>query len=96
MAGLAAFPAVAFLAAGLADFEAVFVLVVLADVALGLAALDFVALGAALALLVLPADFLLLGPFAALAAISSSASSSVMSSGDRPLGRVALILPWRA
>ena len=70
----------------------------------GLAAIYFltVALGlaAVLALVVfaLPIGFKValdfpVPPFADLAAINSRASSKVMSSGDTPLGKVALILP---
>ena len=90
--GFVTFPAATFLVAG-------FVLVV---AVLEVVALGFV-LGAAVALVVLAADFLAFpvfptppSPFAALAAINSNASSNVMTSGDTPLGNVALILPWRA
>ena len=77
-----------------AAFVAVFVLVFAV-----LAAVVFAALG--LAAFVLAAGFFTalafpVPPFAALAAINSSACSSVMVSGETSLGKVALTLPWRA
>src|SRR4030065_2570250 len=92
VAGFVTFTVATFLAAGLATLVAVFALAVTVLAVLVFVSLALVVLAAGF----LPPDFLLTGPFATLAAINSSASSSVIASGETPLGSVALILPWRA